>query len=206
MRWPWRPGREDNVESPSRPAYPTVRPYAGPVPGRRARRVPERPGRVYVPLDVMRATSDVMRRHGRERREAYVWWGGYFLPDGDAQVVTALYPDVPTEHGRVHLDHQNLIALHERLRALDLVLVAELHTHPPGAGGQNDVDAANAAATYRGFVTIVVPDFAAPILHDLRTAYVYEYEGGDQWRELTETEIEGRFLVEEPFHEVNMAR
>jgi len=181
--------------------YPQVRPYASPPSGRRSIPIPDTIGRIFLPLSVLQATDGVMRRCGRERRECYVWWGGYFLPNGSAQIVTALWPDVPTKYGHIHLSHEHLVVLHERLRELDLVLVAELHTHPPGAGGQNDVDAANAVASYRGFISIVVPDFAHPHFHDLRRSYVYEYAGQSQWKQLSETEIEQKFIVEETINE-----
>jgi hypothetical protein len=143
-----------------------------------------------------------MRRFGREGREGYVWWGGYFTADGDAQVLTAICPEIPTTFGRVYLGLDELTLLHGELRALDQVLLVELHTHPPGAGGQNEVDAAHPAATYTGFISIVVPDFAEPRFHDLRRTYVYEYLVGGHWRELDAQEIQARFIVEEQVRRV----
>lgn len=164
--------------------------------------MPDNIGQIYLPLPVLEATSRVMRQWGDEGRECYVWWGGYFQPNGAAQVVTALWPDVATEYGRIHLGQRDLLALHEKLRVLDLVLTVELHTHPPLAGGQNDVDAANASASYNGFISIVVPDFAAPRFHDIRSAYVYEYRGGGRWHELDREEIGRKFVIEEAVHRV----
>ena len=103
-----------------------------------------------------------MQRYGREHREYYVWWGGYFTADGDGQVVTALCPEVETTFGSIHLSNRQLAVLHTQLRDLDQVLLVELHTHPLGAGGQNEVDAAHPASTHTGFITIVVPNFAFP--------------------------------------------
>ena len=40
-------------------------------------------------------------------------------------------------------------------RIRDQVLIAELHTHPPGAGGQNEVVAAYDAVPYRDKKTLV---------------------------------------------------
>lgn len=177
--------------------YPKFRPYTSPAAGRRRRPVPDRAARIHVPLAVLKATDAVMRRFGRERRECYVWWAGYFTSDGDAQIVTAVHPEVATDYGRVHLGTCELAHLQGQLRALDQVLLVELHTHPPGAGGQNDVDAAHPAATYAGFITIVVPDFAEPRFYDLRDAYVYEYQHGGAWRQLGSEEIAKRFVVEE---------
>ncbi len=180
-------------------AYPSRRPYAVPAGRRRRFPVPERIGRYYVPLGVLEATSRAMQRFGREQRECYVWWGGYFTEAGDGQVVTALCPEVPTSYGRIYLGVREMSALHSQLRALDQVLLVELHSHPPGAGGQNTVDAAHPAAPYPGFISIVVPDFAQPRLYDLREAYVYEYLQANEWRELESDEITRRFVVEEPF-------
>jgi hypothetical protein len=161
--------------------------------------VPESIGRYYVPLPVLEVTNRVMQRFGREHRECYVWWGGYFTGSGDGQVVTAICPDIPTSYGRIHLGMREISTLHSQLRALDQVLLVELHSHPPGAGGQNDVDAAHPAAPYRGFISIVVPNFAQPCLYDLRQTYVYEYSRANEWRELDSAEIARRFVVEEAF-------
>ena len=175
--------------------YPHTVPYRICETVRRRRPLPDSIGRIYVPLSVMRETNEVMRRFGRERRECYVWWGGYFA-NGDGQVVSAIWPEVRTDFGRIHLTNQQLRVLNGRLRQLDQILLVELHTHPPGAGGQNEVDAANPAATYPGFVSIVVPDFAFPNFWDLRDTYVYEYIQGNNWRTLLREDIEEKFVIE----------
>lgn len=148
---------------------------------------------------MIEATDRVMRRYGREQRECYVWWTGYFTSGGYGQVLTAICPEVRSSYGRIHLGRRDLTALHSALRSLDQVLLVELHTHPPGAGGQNDTDAENAASTHQGFISIVVPNFAEPHLYDLRQTWVYEYAGQGNWRQLTREEIEQRFIVEPSF-------
>lgn len=162
---------------------------------RRRRPVPDHIGRFYIPQAVLQATDHTMRRFGQERRECYVWWGGYFTA-GNAQVVTALWPEVATDYGRIHLTYRELSRLQTELRQLDQVLLVELHTHPPGGGGQNEVDAAHPAATYRGFVTVVVPDFAHPRFRHPREAHVYEYLGQGKWRQLSSAEVDERFVIE----------
>jgi hypothetical protein len=181
-------------KKPALTAYPDTRPYASNPAGRRQRPVPEQIGRIYIPLSVMQATDGFMRGYEVER---YVWWGGYFTQNGDAQVLTALGAETRTSYGNVHLTAQQLQVLQSKLRALDQVLIAELHTHPPGAGGQNSVDAAHPAATYPGFVTIVVPDFAQPRFHDLAACHVYEYIANLRWRQLNAATIRERFVIEE---------
>jgi hypothetical protein len=177
--------------------YPATAPYRSLPRGRRRVRVPDQVRQIYVPLSVLEATSRIMGRFGRERRECYVWWGGYFTVADAGQVTSAFCPDIPTEFGHIHLDLSDFASLHEELRQRDQILIAELHTHPPGAGGQNAVDAAHPAAPYPGFISIVVPDFAYPFLHDLRRCYVYQYAGAGQWDELSAEEVEQKFTIDE---------
>lgn len=165
---------------------------------RRRRAVPDRIQRYYIPSSVVKVTQDQMRRFGKERRECYIWWGGYFTTEEEGQVLTALCPNIATKFGRIHLTNPELVTLHNRLRSLDQVLLIELHTHPPGAGGQNEVDAAHPASTHHGFISIVVPDFGFLDLRHLEKTYVYEYIGSGQWRELDSDEIKARFVIEEP--------
>ena len=164
---------------------------------RRTRAVPEQTETFFIPRSVIEATSDTMRRFGRERRECYVWWGGYFSSDGSAQVLTAIYPDMPTDYGRIRLGREEFGTLQRELRQLDQALIVELHTHPPGAGGQNAVDAAHAAAPYAGFISIVVPEFGFVDLVDLTCCYVYEYVSKNEWCELDPSEVSKRFVVDD---------
>jgi hypothetical protein len=192
----------------SKDADPNPRdPFAGQTlsaqPGARRRTpVPHTIRRYYVPLPVLQRTDASMRKFAAEERECYIWWGGYFTGQGEAQVVTALCPDIKSDFGRVHLGLRDIAALHTRLRGLDQVLLVELHTHPPGAGGQNPVDAAHPAAPYRGFISIIVPDFALPRFSELKAAFVYEYVESNRWRELAPEEIANRFVIEPPFLDV----
>lgn len=184
-------------KEPERQRYPKAAPYAVPPRGRRRAPVPDRIDRVYIPHGVIESTSWIMGQFGKERRECYVWWGGYFIEDGIAQVTSAFCPDVGTDFGRVELHMHDFHCLHAALRQRDQALIAELHTHPPGGGGQNEVDAAHAAAPYPGFITIVVPNFAQPYFHDLRNCYVYEYLVNNCWKQLNPTQIAAKFTVEE---------
>lgn len=161
---------------------------------RRSRPRPAAVHRFCIPSAVLQATGEVMQSHGRCRRECYVWWGGYHTRDGEAQVLTAYYPKVAAGPATVHLTTSDLLQLHQQLRDHDQTLIAELHTHP-GRGGQNSTDAANPAAVYAGFLSIVVPDYSFPTL-DLVQSHVYEYLSGGAWREWASTEKSGRLVVE----------
>lgn len=185
--------------------YPASPPYRTHPTGRRRQRLPPRFERVVLPMSVLRATSDVVCRIGHEWREAYVWWGGYVTPDGVAQICTALVPEIGTLYGRVAFGLSEYSQLHEQLRQRDQILIAELHSHPPGAGGQNEVDAAHAAAPYPGFLSIVIPNFGFPFFHDVRSAHVYEYIADSNWTELSRDEIERRFCIEDTIVRVKVS-
>ncbi len=88
--------------------HPTTAPHV--VSGGQRRRVPipDEINRYYVPLSVVKRTEEFMQRFGHEERECYVWWGGYFTAGGDAQVVTALCPNINTEYGHIGLGVQQL--------------------------------------------------------------------------------------------------
>ena len=178
-------------------AYPPFGPYPTRSRWRRQQRLADTIKHLFVPLSVMRETSSIMGEFAGEERECYVWWGGYCCHNGLVHVTTAYCPDVRTAYGEVYLDRKVLHVMHKALRMRDQLLVAELHTHPPGAGGQNEVDAANAAAPFPGFITIVVPDFGLPHVHDLRRCHVYRYLMENKWAELAPNEIEQTFTIEE---------
>ncbi|MHC4398742.1 MAG: hypothetical protein ACYTG0_03590 [Planctomycetota bacterium] len=177
--------------------YPTSLTSRRDLPVRRRTIAPDHILRFYLPLAVVEVTNHVMRQFGDQQRECYVWWGGYFTPEGAAQVVSAYCPSIHTDYGRIELDMSDFHALHHELRTRDQVLLIELHTHPPGAGGQNEIDAAHPAAPYRGYVSVVVPDFAYPCFRDLRHCYVYEYVGVNRWLRLDKHEIEQKFTIED---------
>lgn len=164
---------------------------------RRQRQRPASINRYYLTGDVITATEKLMRRYGKEERECYVWWGGYCTSDGDAQIVSAILPEVTTQFGRVHLSSAQLSKLHAKLRELDQILLVELHTHP-GGSGQNEVDAAHPAAIYPGFVTVVVPDFCKSGIGEL-SAHFYQYQNNKCWNALSRQEINDRFIIEPSF-------
>lgn len=149
----------------------------------------------FIPVDVLEQTQQLMRSFGEEERECYVWWGGY-CSHGNGQVLSALYPDVATTHGSVRLDNSVLRRMQRELFDLDQLLLIELHSHPPGAGGQNEVDAAHPAAPYQGFITMVVPDFGFVDMHDLSNIHIYEYIKDNMWRTLESREIKQRFVID----------
>jgi hypothetical protein len=201
MRWFWWKKKKSDVQN----LYPVIKPYESKKGGRRKRIPTEPPGRYYVPLSVIEATDQIFQKFGSRYAEGYAWWTGYINNAFEAQICTVFYPCVDTQYGCVYLDRNLLSAMHKKLIELDQILLVELHTHPPGAGGQNAVDAANAACYYKGFKTVVVPDFGLPKFYDLRKCHVYTYKGNGSWHEMNEKEISQEFKIDETCVEVKFS-
>lgn len=198
MNWFWWKKKKASYED----DYPVSTPYTGSKGGRRKFIPHKPPQKYYVPFSVLKATNDAFKIFGNRRAEGYVWWSGYIVNSDMAQICTAVYPNVRTRYGCVHLDRKALSAMHKKLIELDQIILVELHTHPPGAGGQNAVDAANTVLYYMGFKTIVVPDFGLPLFYDLRRCYVYSYIDNGRWHEMNEDEISDYFVIDETCSEV----
>jgi hypothetical protein len=75
------------------------------------------------------------------------------------------------------------------------VVPIQLHSHPEEAF-HSPVDDECAFVQHRNGISIVVPDSAAfPDLLFLDKAIVYALVKGDEWRELTRSEVERRFFI-----------
>lgn len=200
MNWFWWKKKK---ESPHGDYYPESLPYVSHKGGRRKFIPDNSPQKYYLPFSVLKSTNDVFKTYANHRAEAYAWWAGYIANGNMAQICTVLYPNVKTRYGHIHLNRQILGSMHRRLIDFDQILLAELHTHPPGAGGQNDVDAANSTLFYNGFKAIVVPDFGLPNFYDLRRCHVYSYISDSRWYEMEAHEIPNCFVIDEICSEVN---
>lgn len=169
---------------------------------RRARPHPGRFSRFFVPRSVIDASDEIFREHRDEERECFLIWGGY--PDGlgGATIASVIHPAVRSHYGRVALDRRTVHRVMECLRQRDQVLVAELHTHPPGAGGQNESDAGHTMSCHDGSIAVVVPDFGGPRFADLVGSFVYEYRTPQGWEGLGHAEVAERFLIDETLFRV----
>jgi len=96
----------------------------------------------------------------------------------------------------VRLTSRFLLKLSDELQKRDLLLLAQVHSHP-GNFGHSYGDECKATSYRIGFVSIVVPEFALKETDDLSKCYVYEYEGNWKWRLLKSSEVSQRFVIED---------
>lgn len=183
--------------------YPKTKPYKISSIVRRKHLITTPIRRYYVPLNILEISNKYICEHRRRKEECFIFWGGYLVDNCDAQIITVYYPKAIVSYGRIHLNTRDITLLNLALRKNDQLLLVELHSHPPGADGQNKFDAKNALCYHPGFITIVVPDFGYPYFYDLRKCYVYEYVKAGKWYELKSKEIEDKFIVEDTVIEVD---
>ena len=152
--------------------------------------------RYYIPRDLFEASIKVLRKRGCRKQEGIVLWAGAPSPNGEeAYVVSYIVPRRGHWGGGVRLDTRMLLKLSEELEKRDLLLLAQVHTHP-GNFGHSLGDEKRALSYRLGYISMVVPNFALSDTRDLSTCYVYEYMGNWKWKLLNSNEVASRFVVE----------
>jgi hypothetical protein len=122
-------------------------------------RRPAAPVHLNLPEGGFARTQEELRSLSDGVRESLVLWAGRPTGAGDAEVTHVLSLECPAN------DHGLVVPLDERLEALEfvrreeLLIFADLHTHP-AAAFLSEVDRARPFGSKDGFYAIVVPDFA----------------------------------------------
>jgi proteasome lid subunit RPN8/RPN11 len=147
------------------------------------RRAPSRTMTLLVPPGVVDATVERLRAsHGRE---AIVLWAG--RPDGSdaVQVSHLIEPATSAGEGWIKLDVEARLEVIEFLRAENLLVVADIHSHPEHAF-LSWIDKSHPYSRRAGHLAIVVPFFASAAgIGDWRA---YEFALGE-WRERCISEV-----------------
>lgn len=153
--------------------------------------------RYYIPRDLFEKSIKVLRKRGRRKQEGLVLWAGAASPNAEeAYVVSYIVPKRGHWGGGVRLNSRVLLKLSEELEKRDLLLLAQVHSHP-GDFGHSLGDEERAVSYRLGYVSIVVPNFALIDIHDLSMCYVYEYAGNWKWKLLKSNEVTSRFVIED---------
>lgn len=125
-----------------------------------------------------------LKRRGRGERESGAFLLGH-LSEGERRILRfAFYDDLDPhclDKGYVNFNGQYFGKLWAICRQLDLVVVADVHTHP-GIARQSQVDQQNPMIAQAGHVAILVPDFAQRPERTDKLG-VYEYLGQYRWKE-----------------------
>lgn len=135
----------------------------------------------YIPGLVLAETGRFLRRRGATGKEGLVLWAGRRDAGNCAYVLMNIKAGDAWPHG-VRLRFQQMKKLTQLLVSNEMVLLAQVHSHPdniPHSSGDEE----NPASHKMGYISIVVPDLG---LHgiDLQRCFVYEYQSQLRWREL----------------------
>jgi hypothetical protein len=151
--------------------------------------------RVFIPSLVLDHTELMLRQHGTAGEEGFGVWAGT-LAGGDAFVSTLVVPRVESAGGyHGEISPETAATVFERLDTLDLVPIAQIHSHPRDAF-LSHIDAQRPFVGVRGFLSIIVPSFGFVDLADVSLWRVYEFERREQWRELDQAERHRRLIID----------
>lgn len=149
----------------------------------------------HIRKDVLEQSSKHLKKYGKKRSEALVFWAGWLDERCEAHITNCKVPLNINWGGGVRVELDGMLKLMDELVNEDLLLLAQVHSHP-GDFGHSHGDDRMAASYRRGFVSIVVPNYGLKDLKDLSECYVHEYEGSWEWRLLDKDEVERRFRIE----------
>ncbi|WP_192244269.1 Mov34/MPN/PAD-1 family protein [Mesorhizobium silamurunense] len=134
-----------------------------------------------IPTEVWRDLLHGLRVRGRGHRES----GAFLLGSkGKTRRVTSIvfYDEVDPaafDTGIIEIDGGRMAELWRICRERNLIVVADVHTHPGGAG-QSDSDRTHPMIAEPGHVALILPHFAAePVI--LKEIGLYRYLGGFRW-------------------------
>jgi hypothetical protein len=161
---------------------------------RRSRVCPE-VKRYHIGKNILTQTEQHLKKYGRKRSEALVFWAGWLDKKCEAHVTTCKIPRNINWGMGVRVELDGMLELMDELIAEDLVLLTQVHSHP-GDFGHSHGDEKTAASYKKGFVSIVVPNFGLVDLNDLSECYVYEYSDNWDWRRIEGNELMERFRIE----------
>ena len=114
--------------------------------------------KLIVESKVLAATVSLLKEDGLRSRESVVLWLGRRRA-GEVRVVEALRPDHRSGSDFFHIPPASMEALQERLREENLMIGAQVHTHPMEAF-HSPVDDRWAIVRHVGALSLVIPYFA----------------------------------------------
>ena len=145
---------------------------------------PTSPARLRLSPGIAEATAAALRAAASVTGEGLVLWAGRPDECGSTLVSHLIVPDIEADDDWLRVSTASRLEVLRTLREADLLVVADVHSHPRTAF-LSDVDRRHPYSAREGHVAIVVPDFGSGAVGaGWRT---YEATGG-RWveRELAE--------------------
>lgn len=125
--------------------------------------------------------------------EGIVYWAGRTTPD-EWVITTVILPEAVTTWGSFRTSaaaNARVVAL---LATADLVLLAQVHSHPGRVVDHSGGDDADALMPYEDMLSLIVPHYGRTVLWPLDQCGVHRFEHG-RFRRLTTKEVGATFRV-----------
>lgn len=133
-----------------------------------------------------RLVGDLNERSGG-RRESGAFLLGMIQQDGTRSIVDyVLYDDLDPnalDTGAIHLRSSAYGTLWQLCAARNLMVVADIHTHPGSNVGQSPIDTSYPMVSKAGHIAMILPNHGKSPA-DPKAAAVYRYHGSHQWQAL----------------------
>lgn len=155
----------------------------------------EKVRRFLIPAAMLDDTRTALRHWGCRHQEGRVLWAGQMIDKSSFQFLRIVVPRQDNTFYSTSVDHAEIERMNLNLYAEELVLAAQVHTHPNSAF-HSELDDEMAICAQVGCLSLVVPFFATSPLSDLRNVAVYRLET-NAWRLLEEPEARDLIEVQE---------
>jgi hypothetical protein len=174
---------------------------------RRSVSYPGRGSPVFLPKHIWHQTLMSLSQYRPASSECLVYWGGVIGARKEYLITSLLRPNHTFQGWRVQLNSSETKSLLRMLRMRDEKLLVQIHSHP-GEAFHSPGDDDLATSFHKGFLSIVVPNFAKSITLISECA-VYEFTE-KKFVRLTAEQVVNRFTVYDqvvdlstPFNERN---
>jgi hypothetical protein len=151
--------------------------------------------RVFIHEAVLPETARLLRTgtFSNRGRERVVYWAGKDI--GSSWIVsTCIAPRATTAAGSFEVSAESNARVVMLLNELELVLLAQIHTHPGAWVGHSNGDNDGAFMPYEDFISIVVPSYARGGIWPLHMCGVHRFRGRVFLR-LNKAEVERDFRL-----------
>jgi proteasome lid subunit RPN8/RPN11 len=144
---------------------------------------------VLVSAGVLAYSLDILTEAGRAHRECIVLWLGS-RTSTEITVVEAYRPEQVAAEDFFRLPRESIAALFDALRARDLMVAAQVHTHPAEAF-HSAADDKWAIVRHVDALSLVLPYFArnTTVACFLDDAAVFRLSPENEWCELHRAEV-----------------
>ncbi len=149
--------------------------------------------KISVPQSIVAETIKELSLNGLADTERFLLW----LGDGEERVIREVFvPPYEASSDYFRISEQNMGAIFRKLRASELSILAQVHSHPMEAF-HSYADDTWAIVRHIGALSIVLPYFAKNTNeHNFITkAAVFELSNDNRWREVLQEELKSFVIV-----------